>query len=152
MDLWGPGSSFESGKLLLWSFLCLFCIRRRQHFAIFKLKVCIMVMEKGYKNGDILRIAASAIAMVISSLPSRKIDRGGKCATPPPPPTASYSLLQLTRDAKCSAAGRNQGRVTRCNLHQSFHTQNPAMKMVHFSWTIISDLTCDTGGDNIHKS
>ena len=25
------------------------------------------------------------------------------------------------------------------------------MKMVHFSWTIISDLTCDTGGDNIHK-
>ena len=69
-------------------------------FAIFKLKVCIMVMEKGYKNGDILRIAASAIAMVISSLPSRKIDRGANAQHPPPHP---HSLLQLTSDAKCSA-------------------------------------------------
>ena len=57
-----------------------------------------MVMGKGYKNGDILRIAASAIAMVISSLPSRKIDRGANAQHTPP-----HSLLQLTSDAKCSA-------------------------------------------------
>ena len=80
-----------------------------------------MVMEKGYKNGDILRIAASAIAMVISSLPSRKIDRGGKCATPPPPPTASYSLLQLTRDAKCSAAGIRGVKACPDGLELFFH-------------------------------
>ena len=79
---------------------CVGLFHHHQHFVIFKLKVCIMVMGKGYKNGDILRIAASAIAMVISSLPSRKIDRGANAQHPPPHP---HSLLQLTSDAKCSA-------------------------------------------------